>query len=384
MATTVNTSTNKQLLQAPSLLTIVFTTVDPMLLRSKPYDHILQISTTTCCHNNKLQRYNARSAWDNGDPREGQQPFRPKPNGVGDRTTTLKWILIGAINSPLRFNPPSTFLGVTFDRTLCFSKHISSLKAKFFPNLKALRCISSSLWSPPRSLSLSLSLLYKSFLRSPLTYALPGWFSFLRVTNITKLERLHRAASRAISDCLSSSPIPLFLSEASLPPLRVTLTHFALSSYERALCLPISFPISGLTRYRVKPRLCRSSWRAFESTHPLMLLSTSPREALSIDPPSPPWNLSSFTPESTPSSPCSRPDPLSLAKVRLSLTLILSHHTIWCFEQTALFLFLLAEAALAYFPTALSVALRPPFLFQQAQYAQVFFAKACAILHAFC
>ena len=32
----------------------------------------------------------------------------------------------------LRFNPTSTFLGVTFDRTLSFSRHVSSLKAKFF------------------------------------------------------------------------------------------------------------------------------------------------------------------------------------------------------------------------------------------------------------
>ena len=38
----------------------------------------------------------------------------------------------------------------------------------------------------------------------------------------------------------------------------------------------------------------------------------------------------------------------------------------------ALFLFLLARAAAAYLPTALSVALRPLFPFQQAQYAQVF------------
>ena len=43
-----------------------------------------------------------------------------------------------------------------------------------------------------------------------------------------------------------SSPIPLLLSEASLPPLRVTLTHFTLFSYEWAFRLPTSFPISGL------------------------------------------------------------------------------------------------------------------------------------------
>ena len=60
------------------------------------------------------------------------------------------------------------------------------------------------------------------------------------------------------------------LRRASLPPLRVTLT----------LRLPTSFPISGLARLGVKSRLCRSSWRAFASTHPLMFSSTSPWEAL--------------------------------------------------------------------------------------------------------
>ena len=49
--------------------------------------------------------------------------------------------------------------------------------------------------------------------------------------------------------------------------------------------------------------------------------------------------------------------------------------TIWWSRQTALFLSLLAKAALAYLPTALSVAQRLPFYFQRAQYAQVFLLK---------
>ena len=223
------------------------------------------------------------------------------------------------LGSRLHFNPTPTFLGVIFNRTLSFSKHVSSLKAKFFPRLKALSCISAFSWGTSKE---SLSLLHKSFLRSLLTYASPGSFPFLSATNFTKLECLHRVASRAITGCLSSSPIPLLLSEASLPPLRVTLTHFTLLSYERALRLPTSFPISDLARLRVKPRLCRLSWRALASTHPLMLPSTCSREALLA---CPPWNLPSFTVESTLSSPCSRSDPsLSLANVRLSPTLTLS------------------------------------------------------------
>ena len=178
-----------------------------------------------------------------------------------------------------------------------------------------------------------------------------------------------------ITSCLSSSPIHLLLSEASLPPLRVTLTHFTFFSYEWAFCLPTSFPISGLVGLGVKSRLCRSSWRAFASTHPFtcfLLLVLGRLFLLAL-----PLLLGIFLP-----SWWSPPFPLhaltvtpSLAKVRLSPTLALSPLMIWCFGQTALFLFLLEREALAYLSTALSVALRPLFPFRQAQYAPVFLLK---------
>ena len=84
-----------------------------------------------------------------------------------------------------------------------------------------------------------------------------------------------------------------------------------------------------------------------------MLPSTSSREALLACPPLPAWNLPFFTLKYTLSSPCSHSNPPPyLAKMRLSLTLTLSCLTIWCFEQTVLFIFLLAKAALAYLLTA--------------------------------
>ena len=246
------------------------------------------------------------------------------------------------------------------------------LKAKFFPRLKALRCISASSLGPSKK---SLTFLYKAFLRPLLTYASPGWFPFLSATNFTKLERLHRSASRAITGCLSSSPIALLLSEASLPPLRVTLTHCTLLSYERALRLPTSFPISGLAILGVKPILCKSSWRAFASTHPLMHPSTCSREALLACLPSPLWNLLSFTVESILFSPCSRSDPSLTHQGGALAHLDSLPLMIWHSGQTALFLFLLAKAAPAFLPTALSVSLRPLFPFRQAQYVQVFLLK---------
>ena len=204
----------------------------------------------------------------------------------------------------------------------------------------------------------SLSVLYKSFLRSLLTYVLPEWFSFLNATDSTKLERLHRAASHAITGCLSSFPLLLLHSEGSLPPLRVTLIHFTLLSYERALCFSTSFSISGLVRLGVKLRLCRSSWRALDPLicicfHLLVLgrlLLLALRFLLGI----------CFC------SPWSPPFPL------YALALILSTLMIWYSGQTALFLSHLARAAPASLPTALCVALRPLFPFRPTQYVQVF------------
>ena len=43
-------------------------------------------------HSEKMKG-SARGYW---NPREGQKSFRPNPNEVGDRTTTLRRLLIGA------------------------------------------------------------------------------------------------------------------------------------------------------------------------------------------------------------------------------------------------------------------------------------------------
>ena len=87
------------------------------------------------------------------------------------------------LNFRFRFYPTPSIPGVTFDRTLSFSKHVSSLKAKFFPRPKALRCIPASSWGPSKE---SLSLVYKAFLWPLLIHASPGWFPFFSITNTTK------------------------------------------------------------------------------------------------------------------------------------------------------------------------------------------------------
>ena len=207
---------------------------------------------------------------------------------------------------------------------------------------------------------------------------------FLSATNLTKLERLHRAANRAITGCLSSSLIPLLLSEVSLPPLRVTLTHFTLLSYERALRLPTSFPFSGLSRLEMRPRLCRSSWRAFASTHPLMLPSTCSREALLACPPFPPWYLPSLTVESIYTSSCTRsdPSPSRQGAALAHLDSLPPHDLLLWTDGSVPFSFgksgfeVLANCSLCGTEATLSFLAGPV--------CSSFSAEACAILHALC
>ena len=99
------------------------------------------------------------------------------------------------------------------------------------------------------------------------------------------------------------------------------------------------------------------------STHSLMLASTSPGKALLACPPFSPWNMPSFTVESTLFSSCSSSDPpLPCQSAALNHLDSLPSHD----------LVLWTGAALAFLPIALSMALRPLFPFQQAQYVQVF------------
>ena len=90
------------------------------------------------------------------------------------RPPSFQWIPTKLTSSPTSsystpvflLVPCPTFIGVTFDCTLSFFKHVSSLKAKFFPRLKALRCITTSSWSPSKE-----SLYIKLFL-SPFSHML--------------------------------------------------------------------------------------------------------------------------------------------------------------------------------------------------------------------
>ena len=101
------------------------------------------------------------------------------------------------------------------------------------------------------------------------------------------MEVLQRAACTVIIGCLSSTPSSLLLLETQLPPLKLTLEHQALSSFERDLRLPPYFSsLYDLATRNVPCRLKKKpSWRSFCSSATQSL--PSPRETLITCPPFP-------------------------------------------------------------------------------------------------
>ena len=113
-------------------------------------------------------------------------------------------------------------------------------------------------------------------------------------TATNHLEVLHRAACRVITGCLSSTPSSLLLLEAQLPPLKLTLEHQTLYSFERALRLP---PTSPAFMPGNQKRSLSTKEETLPGDHSVLQHTTTPipRESLITCPPFPPWSTTHFT-----------------------------------------------------------------------------------------
>ena len=123
------------------------------------------------------------------------------------------------LNTPPKFNPHPTFLGVTFDRTL--SNIMSYPYEKIFT---ADSVLSALLPLPPGAHQWNPCVPYIKILFAPSLPMLPQVVFFSSPTHIISVERMHRSSCRVITGYLSSTSIPLFRIEALLPPLGVNLT----------------------------------------------------------------------------------------------------------------------------------------------------------------
>ena len=130
-------------------------------------------------------------------------------------------------NSRLRFNPTSTFLGDHLRPHSFLFYTCTFAEDQVFPLSQGLTMYLCFLVGLSKE---SLFLLYKAFLWPLITYASSEWFPFLSVTNFTKLERLHRATSRAFTKRLVAlSPAASRFSVSLFSPLR--RPHFPYESH---------------------------------------------------------------------------------------------------------------------------------------------------------
>ena len=110
---------------------------------------------------------------------------------------------------PFNLTMDQQMLGWQDFTNLMFSINLGRFEKRL--RTTALRCISASSWGPS-------FFCIKNFF-GPFSLMLhTDSFPFSSVTNITKMKRLHRAASHAISSCLSPSPIQLLLSTSAYKP----------------------------------------------------------------------------------------------------------------------------------------------------------------------
>ena len=77
---------------------------------------------------------------------EQQGTLSPMQAGFRPGRSTVDQTTFYILNTPLKFNPHPTFLGVTFDRTLSFKHHVLSLRKKFHSRFRAFRSIASASW----------------------------------------------------------------------------------------------------------------------------------------------------------------------------------------------------------------------------------------------
>ena len=97
---------------------------------------------------------------------------------------------------PFRVNNTSTFLGVTFDRTLTFRPQVEAVKSKTLGRIKILSSLASKEWGWDRSY---LTRVYKATIGSVLHYCGAAWQPWLANTNRQILERVNNRALRSIT-----------------------------------------------------------------------------------------------------------------------------------------------------------------------------------------
>ena len=112
-------------------------------------------------------------------------------------------------------------LGVVLDTHLTFSPHISDVTGRVISRLRILKALAGSSWGQHKE---TLTLTFKSIIRSLYTYAAPIWFPNSSPSSIAKLQRTQNTALRIASGSHQISSIPHLHQETKVIPVFDHLT----------------------------------------------------------------------------------------------------------------------------------------------------------------
>ncbi|XP_058827768.1 uncharacterized protein LOC131687689 [Topomyia yanbarensis] len=110
-------------------------------------------------------------------------------------------------------------LGVKFDQSLTFQKHVEEIRAACKQRLQFLRCVANRSWGGD---SKTITKLYKATILEKILYAAPIIAS-VQDSTLRKLDTLHNTGLRAISGAFQTSPIESLHVAVGIPNLRTLL-----------------------------------------------------------------------------------------------------------------------------------------------------------------
>lgn len=137
-------------------------------------------------------------------------------------------------NVPLSQVDETTFLGLKFDRKLCWTSHINHLKQKCTQKINILKVLNGSSWGSDRKCLLKL---YKCYIRSILDYGAP-LYSTASPSILLKLNTVQHLALRIATGTLRSSPTTSLHAESNMLPLCHHRNMLTLAYYFRVHSVP--------------------------------------------------------------------------------------------------------------------------------------------------
>ena len=153
----------------------------------------------------------------------------------------------------LRKEDQQTYLGITYDKRLTWSQHISGAEAKARRKLHIMRKLAGTQWGCSAEV---LKQVYQGTVRPHLEQGSSAWISAAK-SHKDKLEKVQNQGLRIITGAMKSTPIVKMQEITGIEPLQKRWESKTLTSYTKASCLE-DHPTHERTKKRGKERIRRT------------------------------------------------------------------------------------------------------------------------------